>query len=79
VIFSNGLLDPWRAGGITYNLTNPVSLNTISLLIEKSAHHFDLREDHPEDPQSVKDARDIEEALIGVWIQEYESIKMESD
>ena len=39
IIFSNGVLDPWHAGGIIAD----VSPRTKSLYIANSAHHLDLR------------------------------------
>jgi hypothetical protein len=60
----NGNLDPWSAGGV---LTAP-SAGTRAHLIDKSAHHFDLRSSNDLDPQSVKDARALEDKLIGEWI-----------
>lgn len=42
IIFSNGDLDPWHAGGVLYHV-NP-SGGAVSIYIEGSAHHLDLRE-----------------------------------
>jgi lysosomal Pro-X carboxypeptidase len=53
IVFSNGELDPWQAGGITFD----VSPETTPLYIEHSAHHLDLRLPNVADPQSLTDAR----------------------
>jgi lysosomal Pro-X carboxypeptidase len=49
IIFSNGELDPWHAGGV---LTN-VSERSIAIYIEDSAHHLDLRLPNDADPISL--------------------------
>lgn len=53
IIFSNGELDPWQAGGVTFEVSN----ETTVLYIEKSAHHLDLRLPNPADPATVTEAR----------------------
>ena len=56
IIFSNGQLDPWRAGGLTQEILGNSDINII--YIESAAHHLDLREPNDEfDPISVKNAR----------------------
>lgn len=56
VVFSNGSLDPWQAGGVTIDLNE----RSISLYIEDSAHHLDLREPNDADGESLKAARLVE-------------------
>lgn len=68
IIFSNGELDPWHAGGV---LTN-VSDQTVTLYIENSAHHLDLRLPNPADPESLAIARQTETEWIAKWIDEYQ-------
>jgi len=70
IIFSNGALDPWHAGGVNYN----VSDQAIAIYIYQSAHHLDLREPKAADPDPVVEARDIERAWISKWITEYSNI-----
>ena len=64
IVFSNGALDPWHAGGVTFN----VSENTTFLYIEQSAHHLDLRLPNEQDPATVTAARATETLLIAGWI-----------
>jgi lysosomal Pro-X carboxypeptidase len=64
IIFSNGMLDPWRAGGVTETLSDTL----IALVIDQSAHHLDLRASSPEDPESVVAARLTEFRILMDWI-----------
>lgn len=72
-IYSNGELDPWRAGGLNQNVTADGS--GIALYIESGAHHLDLRPPNDEDPATVTVAREIEMANIKKWIAEYQDIE----
>jgi lysosomal Pro-X carboxypeptidase len=69
IVFSNGVLDPWHGGGV---LTSP-SPSVVALLINNSAHHLDLMFSNPLDPDSVKQARQIELQNIQKWISEKQS------
>uniref|UniRef100_A0A7S3CRA2 Lysosomal Pro-X carboxypeptidase n=1 Tax=Strombidium rassoulzadegani TaxID=1082188 RepID=A0A7S3CRA2_9SPIT len=69
IVFSNGQLDPWHAGGITANITE----NTIALYIKDSAHHLDLREPNAADPVSVTEARAVEMAYVKKWVSHYKT------
>ncbi len=55
IIFSNGDLDPWRAGGVL----TPVNDRIVVRLIKGGAHHLDLRSPNPADPQDLTDARTL--------------------
>lgn len=64
IIFSNGLLDPWRAGGLMQSMGNRL----VALKIPMSAHHLDLRGSHAADPLPVKQARVTEAQLLRDWV-----------
>src|SRR3989338_6367590 len=56
IIYSNGLIDGWSAGGLHVLPT----LDTHLIFIAKGAHHLDLRGSDPADPQPVIVARNEE-------------------
>ncbi|CAD5222516.1 unnamed protein product [Bursaphelenchus xylophilus] len=66
IVFSNGYLDPWSAGG--WKLEPATEGTLVSLIIEDGAHHYDLRAAHPDDTPQVKQARLIEKENIDRWI-----------
>jgi lysosomal Pro-X carboxypeptidase len=68
IIFSNGELDPWAAGGVTDNMDNP-SLHIIK--VQYGAHHLDLRGSHPADPAPVTAARAQEMDIVKQWVKQY--------
>ncbi len=68
IIFSNGMLDPWHAGGYLKSL----SKSLIAVKIKSGAHHLDLRgSDKEHDPRSVIVARKIEKAYTHKWMNSY--------
>ena len=71
IVWSNGELDPWRAGGLNKNVSADGS--SIALYIEGGAHHLDLRPPNDQDPPLVTQAREIEMANIKKWISEYQN------
>lgn len=85
IIFSNGLLDPWAAGGVYANnatdlfsgryegsiVQNITDQDVIALVIEYGGHHTDLMYSHKLDPSCVRMARDIEKKYIAKWINEW--------
>lgn len=68
IIFSNGELDPWQAGGVTEKIND----ETIAIYIEHSAHHLDLRLPNDADPSTLTEARQIETQWIAKFIDQYQ-------
>jgi len=64
IIFTNGNLDPWSAGG----LNSTVASSLPAVLITGGAHHLDLRAANKDDPESVIQARQEIVGLIQQWI-----------
>ncbi|NXV51061.1 PCP carboxypeptidase, partial [Uria aalge] len=65
IVFSNGGLDPWSAGGVTQNITDSL----VAIVIPDGAHHLDLRSRNPGDPKSVQQARALEICYMKQWIE----------
>ena len=68
IIFSNGVLDPWTAGGVT----KYTGLDIPTFMIKGGAHHLDMRLPSEDDPNSVSWVREQEMELIRMWIKEYQ-------
>ncbi|RNA14652.1 lysosomal Pro-X carboxypeptidase [Brachionus plicatilis] len=66
LIFSNGNLDPWSAGGVL----NDVNEKLKAVIIENGAHHLG-KESNEKDPDSVLIARLKEIEAINTWIQDH--------
>jgi lysosomal Pro-X carboxypeptidase len=68
IIFSNGGIDPWKAGGVTEYVSpeNPV------FVMPSGAHHLDLRMPNIDDPEDVNFVREQEMAIIGDWVIDYQ-------
>lgn len=65
ILFSNGGLDPWSSGGVTYNISDSL----VSIMIPEGAHHLDLRFSNDLDPPSVRAARAMELQYFWEWIR----------
>jgi len=87
IIFSNGLLDPWAAGGVYANspfqnsdgeyngpmVQNITDNDIIALIIRFGGHHTDLMYSNKMDPRCVTKARTIENLYITKWIKQWSS------
>jgi pimeloyl-ACP methyl ester carboxylesterase len=88
IVFSNGLLDPWSAGGV-YEETDPVfqfhrltddrieiqnitENDVVALIIPFGGHHSDLMYSSEADPACVREARRVEEWFIKKWMQDWQ-------
>ena len=74
IIFSNGALDPWHGGGLllpkdTSRLHVHNGNGVHSIFMKLGAHHLDLRGPHPDDPEEITRAREIEQTIIKGWIE----------
>lgn len=67
IIFSNGMRDPWSAGGVLESLSDTL----IAIKIPDACHHEDLRATGPNDPPALKEARAKEVRIIRQWIDDY--------
>ena len=65
IIFTNGKLDPWRAGGIS---TKDFKRGIYSIEILKGAHHTDLLAPDEKDPISVMMARETIKEIVKNWL-----------
>ncbi|QDZ21254.1 serine carboxypeptidase [Chloropicon primus] len=66
IIFSNGEYDPWRGGGVLYNVTESIH----AIFIDGGAHHLDFMWSTKYDPPSVLQARAQERDIIHEWIED---------
>ena len=71
IVFSQGLLDPWRGGGVMETISDSL----VSILIPEGAHHLDLRSSHVGDPIYVTAARALEKKFVVQWINEWNSMQ----
>ena len=70
IIWSTGRLDPWGGGGFDFE-PKANSKSVHRFILQKGAHHYDLRGFHPGDTEEVKRVRYMEEKIIREWIEEY--------
>lgn len=69
IVYSNGNLDPWSAGGVQTNVST--ARDVVAVVIDQGAHHLDLRAPNSADPESVKHARRLEASYIAKWIEQW--------
>ena len=69
IVFSNGGFDPWSTGGVLPGDV-PASSSLETLFLPEGAHHLDFMFSHPDDPPSVREARQNEKAAIAAWAAE---------
>ena len=67
MIFSNGLRDPWSAGGVLESLSDTV----VAFKISHGCHHEDLRATGVNDTQELINVRKQEIMIIKDWINDY--------
>jgi hypothetical protein len=67
------LLDQNGDKAIIQNVTDDGSV--MALIISLGGHHTDLMYSNPQDPECVREARQIEKHYITKWIQEWKSRK----
>jgi pimeloyl-ACP methyl ester carboxylesterase len=70
VVFTNGLLDPWGAGGL-HGPDVPSSAKEVEIRwMAGAAHHLELRTPNPSDPPDVRACRDLQRKYVRKWISE---------
>ncbi|XP_074311828.1 uncharacterized protein LOC141647514 [Silene latifolia] len=67
IIFFNGVRDPWSGGGVLKNISNSL----VAIVAKEGAHHVDLRFSTKEDPDWLKEVRELEIHHIRQWITQY--------
>ena len=71
IVFSNGNLDPWYPAGVSTEALIAAEADqesVVALLIDRGGHHVDLFSADENDPESVTEARALEEEHIKRWI-----------
>ena len=66
IVFSNGGMDPWSAGGVLRNVSESVA----AVVIPHGAHHLDLMFSNAADPADVIAARELEVQHMHKWVQQ---------
>ncbi|EOY33639.1 Serine carboxypeptidase S28 family protein, putative [Theobroma cacao] len=67
IIFSNGLRNPWSAGGVLQNISDSV----VAVYTKEGAHCLDLSNPSSSDPDWLVAQRDKEINIIGSWSEDY--------
>uniref|UniRef100_A0A914P9U8 Lysosomal Pro-X carboxypeptidase n=1 Tax=Panagrolaimus davidi TaxID=227884 RepID=A0A914P9U8_9BILA len=71
IIFTDGTIDPWGAGGVTNNtpgISDGQNRQIFNFIIEGSAHHLDLRQPSSCDPENIKNVRYQIVQIIKTWL-----------
>uniref|UniRef100_A0A914YXF1 Lysosomal Pro-X carboxypeptidase n=1 Tax=Panagrolaimus superbus TaxID=310955 RepID=A0A914YXF1_9BILA len=71
IIFTDGTIDPWGAGGVTNNtpgIMDGQKRQIFNFIIEGSAHHLDLRQPSSCDPENIKNIRYQIVQILKTWI-----------
>ena len=71
IVFTNGDLDPWRAGGLLHDI--PGNTDVTVRVLEGGAHHLELRLPNAADPADVNEVRNLIEQNIVHWIMTYKN------
>eukprot|EP00434_Breviolum_minutum_P022243 symbB.v1.2.019631.t1/scaffold1616.1/size109294/7 len=64
IIFTNGLWDPWRSGGVLRSLSKTL----VSFKIPEAGHMYDLAASHPKDLPAVRMVRQKVLSLLQSWL-----------
>ncbi|OMO90327.1 Peptidase S28 [Corchorus olitorius] len=67
IIFSNGLRDPYSAGGVLQNISDSI----VAVFTKEGAHGLDLSTPSESDPDWLVAQRDKEVSIIGDWLGDY--------
>ncbi|WCJ41657.1 Serine carboxypeptidase S28 family protein [Euphorbia peplus] len=67
IIFSNGLRDPWSAGGILEDISDSI----VSIHTDEGAHCLDVLNPSPNDPVWLVEQRGKEIKIIAAWLADY--------
>jgi len=65
IIFTNGLWDPWRSGGVLTSLSKTL----VSFKIPKAGHMYDLAASHSKDLAAVRMVRQKVLSLLQSWLE----------
>ncbi|XP_065866384.1 uncharacterized protein [Euphorbia lathyris] len=67
IIFSNGLRDPWSAGGILEDISDSI----VAIHTDQGAHCLDVLNPTPNDPAWLVEQREKEIKIIAAWLADY--------
>ncbi|XP_057864865.2 uncharacterized protein LOC131072646 [Cryptomeria japonica] len=67
IIFSNGLRDPWSAGGVLANISESI----VAITTDEGTHCLDIVQSASDDPAWPKEQRRKEITIVQKWINDY--------